>query len=400
MNRMDTRLRPSPTRDSSRALLLLAAATATGSLGLAAGGTAAALLAVAMTDTDAAAGLPLGALAAGQAGASLLVGRLTSRSGRGPGLVLGYALGVVGAVTVILAAVGGGLMVLLAGSALLGGANAAVFLSRYAAADLGGRHARGRALGTVLFAAAVGTIAGPALLVPTGRLAQALGLPHLTGLYLLAVVAFSAAGLAVAALSRGGLAALGRRSPVVEGRAGGRRPVSGGELAAALRQPPVRAALVVLGATNLVMVAIMAVTPVLLLHHGHHLGFVGLAVSVHVLGMFAPSVATGWLADRVGGAAVAWAGAALLVLAGVAGALADRGSAPAMVAVLVVLGLGWNGGVVGGSALLAASVPAELRPRSEGIGEASMGLAAAAVATAILTGTRIGLRGQAAPGPP
>lgn len=85
MNRMDTRLRPSPARASSRALLLLAAATATGSLGLAAGGTAAALLAVAMTGTDAAAGLPLGALAAGQAGASLLVGRLTSRSGRGPG---------------------------------------------------------------------------------------------------------------------------------------------------------------------------------------------------------------------------------------------------------------------------------------------------------------------------
>lgn len=399
---------------------MLAAATATGSLGLAAGGAAAALLAVAMTGTDAAAGLPLGA---GQAGASLLVGRLTSRSGRGPGLVLGYALGVLGAVTVILAAVGGGLLVLLAGSALLGGANAAVFLSRYAAADLGGRHARGRALGTVLVAAAVGTIAGPALLVPTGRLAQALGLPQLTGLYLLAVVAFSAAGLAVAALSRGGLAALGRRSPVVEGRAGGRRPVSAGQLATGLRQPPVRGALVMLGATNLVMVAIMAVTPVLLLHHGHHLGFVGLAVSVHVLGMFAPSVATGWLADRVGGAAVAWAGAALLVLAGVAGALADRGSAPAVVAVLVLLGLGWNGGVVGGSALLAASVPAELRPRSEGIGEASMGLAAAAgapaagvlvvlggfttlclaaaaVATAILTGTRTGLRGQAAPGPP
>jgi hypothetical protein len=52
---------------------------------------------------------------------------------------------VVGAVTVILAAVGGGLLVLLAGSGLLGGANAAVFLSRYAAADLplaGAQHDR------------------------------------------------------------------------------------------------------------------------------------------------------------------------------------------------------------------------------------------------------------------
>jgi MFS family permease len=409
---MDTQRWHSSARTSSRALLLLAAATATGSLGLAAGGTAAALLAVAMTGTDAAAGLPLGALAAGQAGASLLVGRLTSRSGRGPGLVVGYALGVLGASTVVLAAMGGGLLVMLGGSVLLGGANAAVFLSRYAAADLGGPQARGRALGTVLFAAAVGTIAGPALLVPTGRLAQALGLPQLTGLYLLAVVAFGAAGLAVAALSRGGLAALGRGTPAAAApEAGRRRPVSGGQLAAALRQPPVRAALVALGATNLVMVAIMAVTPVFLMAHGHHLGFVGLAVSVHVLGMFAPSPGTGWLADRVGGAAVAWAGAALLVLAGVGGAVVDHGNGLAMVAVLVLLGLGWNGGVVGGSALLAASVPAELRPRSEGIGEASMGLAAAAgapaagvlvvlggfttlclaaaaVATAILAGTR------------
>jgi MFS family permease len=78
-------------------------AAATGSLGLAAGGVAAALLAVAMTGRAAAAGLPLGALAAGQAGASLLVGRLTGRSGRGAGLVLGYALGVAGATTVLVA---------------------------------------------------------------------------------------------------------------------------------------------------------------------------------------------------------------------------------------------------------------------------------------------------------
>jgi MFS family permease len=378
---MTTTAVPLP-RTSSRSLLLLAAATATGSLGLAAGGVAAALLAVAMTGRAAAAGLPLGALAAGQAGASLLVGRLTGRSGRGAGLVLGYALGVAGATTVLVAAMGGGFAVMLAGSVLLGGANASVFLARYAAADLGGSQARGRALGTVLFAAAVGTIAGPALLVPTGRLAQAVGLPQLTGLYLLAVVAFAGAGLAVAALTRGGLASLGQVGPSTPGPRGGRRPESRGRLAASLRRPPVRAALVVLGATNLVMVAIMAVTPLLLMAHGHHLGFVGLAVSVHVLGMFAPSPATGWLADRVGGAAVAWAGMSLLVLAGVGGAVADHDSGPAMVAVLVVLGLGWNGGVVGGSAMLAASVPAGLRPRSEGIGEASMGLAAAAGAPA------------------
>src|ERR671913_398989 len=318
------------------ALPLLAASTAIGSLGLAAGGTAAALLAVETTGRDAAAGLPLGALAAGQAGASLLVARLTARAGRGAGLVAGYAIGVLGALAVVAAAVLASFPLMLAGSLLLGGANAAIFLSRYAAADIGGPEARGRALGTVLFATTLGTVAGPALLVPTGRLAEALGLPRLTGLYLVAVAAFAAAALAVAVLARRGLPGLGRGSRAA-GADGPSRPVTRGQLAAALRPAPARAALVVLGGTNLVMVAIMAVAPVQLLHHGHDLGFVGLAVSLHVADMFG---------------------------------------------LLIVLGLGWNCGVVGGSALLAASVPPALRPRSEAIGEASMGLAAAAGAPA------------------
>jgi hypothetical protein len=44
---------------------------------------------------------------------------------------------------------------------------------------------------------------------------------------------------------------------------------------------------------------------------------------------------------------------------------------------LVALGLGWNCGVVGASTLLAASAPPRLRPHLEGIGEATMGVAAA-----------------------
>jgi MFS family permease len=374
--------RPRPAGGHRRAVGLLALATAVGSLGLAAGGTAAALLAVAMTGSEAAAGLPLGALAAGQAGAALLVGRVTARAGRGAGLVLGYVLGVLGALVVIAAAVRGDVAVLLAGSVLLGGANASIFLTRYAAAEIGGPGARGRALGTVLSASTVGTIAGPSLLLPSGRLAEGLGLPQLTGLYLVAVAAFAAAAVALAGLARSRLPDLGRGSRFA-GAAPARPPaLASGTLAAALRRPPVRAALLVLGATNLVMVAVMAVSPVLLSNHGHHLGFVGLAVTVHVAGMFVPSSLTGWLTDRLGGARVTGAGGVLLALAGVGGAVADPAHGPVMVAVLLVLGLGWNCGVVAGSALLAAAVPAELRPRSEAVGEASMGLAAAAGAPA------------------
>lgn len=171
--------RVNPDRARRGTLLVLAIATAIGSAGLAAGGTAGALLGVQITGTEAAAGLPLGLLVVGQAVAALLVSRRTTRVGRGRSLALGYTLGAGGAVLVILAAVASNLTVLLAGSMVLGAGNTAVFLTRYAAAEVGGEAERGRALGAVFFATALGAVASPNLLGPSGDLAQIVGLPPL-----------------------------------------------------------------------------------------------------------------------------------------------------------------------------------------------------------------------------
>jgi MFS family permease len=344
-------------------LILLAVATAIGALGLAAGGSAGALLAEDMTGSAAWAGVPLGMLVLGSAAGALLISRQTSRRGRGPGLALGYAVGVAGAAMVVTAAEIDDFPLLLAGSAALGAANAAVFLARYAAADLGGESGRGQALGIVFFATALGAVASPNLLGPSGDVAEALGLASLSGLYLVAFVAFGGAALLLAALPR-------RALPVSSER------VARSELRTGLRGA--RLALLVLGATNFVMVAVMAIAPVHLAEHGHSLDFVGIVVGIHVLCMFGPSPITGWLADRAGSATVAMVGAALLVAAGVSGALLDLSDGTAMTAMLALLGLGWNAGVVGGSTMLAASVPAALRPQTEGIGEVAMGLAAGA----------------------
>lgn len=130
-------------------LLVVALATAIGSPGLAAGGTAGALLGVALTGTETAVGLPLGLLVVGQAVSALFVSSMTGRVGRGLGLALGYALGTIGAVVVILAAVAGSFAALLVGSTVLGAGNTAVFLARYAAAEVEDAAARGRALVTV-----------------------------------------------------------------------------------------------------------------------------------------------------------------------------------------------------------------------------------------------------------
>jgi MFS family permease len=125
------------------------------------------------------------------------------------------------------------------------------------------------------------------------------------------------------------------------------------------------------------MVAVMAVAPVHMTEHAHHhLQFVGIVISLHVAGMFAPSPISGWLADRIGPIAVATIGFAFVVVAGLTGLFVDLESGAGITALLVVLGLGWNFGIVGGSTLLTASTTPRLRPHAEGIGEVAMGLAA------------------------
>jgi MFS family permease len=350
-------------REERATLAILALATAVGATGLAAGGTAGALLGADLAGSDAAAGIPLGLLVVGSAAAAPLISYLTPRLGRERSLALGYLVGAVGAEVVVAAAVIESLTLLLVGSVLVGAANSAIFLTRYAAADSVRAGVRGRALGTVFFATALGAIASPLLLGPSGDLAELMTLPRLSGLYLVATAAFVFAGLTLVASSP---------SPVRESTR-----ITRHELAVGLRATGAKTSLLILGATNFVMVGVMAVTPVHMTEHAHHhLQFVGIVISLHVAGMFAPSPISGWLADRVGPIAVAVIGFAFITVAGLTGVFVDLENGTAITALLVLLGLGWNFGIVGGSTLLSASTTPSLRPHAEGIGEVAMGLAA------------------------
>jgi MFS family permease len=357
-----------------RTMRVLVGAQLLGACGLAAGGTAGALLAEHLTGTAAAAGLPLSLLVLGSGVGAVAVTRVMSGAGRRVGLAAAYLAGAAGAALAVAAAGSGSWPLLLAGCLLLGGGNAAVMLARYAAADLSSH--RGRSISTVVTAASVGAVAGPNLLGPTGALAGAVGLPAPAGLFLVAIPAFLGAALVLLAFLRPDPLQVARilappaRQPVP---AGGRR----GELAVLLGDRHVRLALLVLAVANLAMVGVMAVAPVHLHDHGAGMGAIGLIVSVHIAAMYLPSPLSGWLSDRFGARVVAATGALLLLAAGAAAAVAGDGRV-GITGALLVLGVGWNAGLIGGSALLRdAPVAPSLRTRAEGLGELGMGAAAA-----------------------
>ena len=357
-----------------RSLRTVVVSQVLGGLGLAAGVTVGALLAEDLLGSTRLSGLPVALLTLGSAGAALLVGALSERSGRRPGLAAGYGAGAVGGAGVVLAAVLESPLLLMVSLLLYGAGTATNLQARYAGGDLADPSRRGTALSTVLFATTLGAVAGPNLVGPVGRIAEQYGIPPLAGPFALAAMAYALAAVVL----------LGwlRPDPLVTARALAVQdaldsPVTSAPLpvtdTAALRLGAL--AMVV---TQIVMVAVMTMTPVHMRDHGHGLGATGLVISMHIAAMFLPSPLTGRLADRIGPRPVIALGGLALLAAGVVAGSAPDDSVVLLAVGLALLGLGWNLGLLGGTTLVAGAVPLLGRARVQGRVDVSVALAGAA----------------------
>lgn len=367
-----TSIESSPHPDQRRVLTVLVVAQVLSGAGLAAGITVGALLAQEMLGGAGWAGLPSALFTVGSAVAAALIGRTSQRLGRRTGLAAGYAVGAVGALGVVAAAMADSVALLFVSLFVYGAGTATNLQARYAGADLATPGSRGRALSTVMVATTLGAVVGPNLVEQLGALARSIGIPELSGPFLLAAAAYASAGLVLWLLLRPDplLTALARETGV-EGVA-----VKGDEGADGDRR------MLLLGATvmvlsQLVMVAIMTMTPIHMIGHGHSVGAAGLVIAVHVAAMYLPSPISGLLVDRVGRLPVAAASGVTLVAAGIVAALAPPASVPLLALALALLGLGWSFGLVSGTAIITDAAPTATRAKVQGTVDVAIAIAGA-----------------------
>jgi len=356
-----------------RILTVLVGAQLLSGAGLAAGTTVGALLAQDMLGSTALSGLPTALFAGGGAVAAAAVGRVSQRHGRRPGLALGYLAGALGAVGAIVAAVVGSATFLLAALFVYGAGNATNLQARYAGADLAVPARRGSAVSTVLVATTIGAVAGPNLVGVMGDVADAVSIPRLAGPFLLAAVAYGAAAAILAGALRPDplLLARERAAHEPEVRTSARpddntRSTSG-----------VRLGATTMVVTQIVMAAIMTMTPIHMKAHGHGLGATGLVIAIHIGAMYLPSPLSGWLVDRLGSRAVAGLAGLTLLAASFAAWLAPESSVPWLAFALGLLGLGWSLGLVAGTTAVAENLPIERRARTQGSVDVLVSLAGA-----------------------
>jgi MFS family permease len=364
-----------------RTLRVLVVAQVLSGAGLAAGITVGALLAQDMLGTTGLAGLPSALFTAGSALSAVAVGRISQSRGRRPGLAAGYAVGAVGSGGVVLAAVVASPVLLFVTLFLYGAGSATNLQARYAGADLADSSHRARAISTVLVATTLGGVVGPLLAAPTGDLAHHVGVPHLAGPFLLSGAAYGAAAIYLALRLRPDpllhaqemaaeeAAALAATTAATPGPVPLSAPVEVGHGVA------LGTAVMVL--TQVVMVAIMTMTPVHMHDHGHGTAAAGAVIAVHVAAMYLPSPLTGRLVDRVGRTRMAVASGVTLLMAGLLAAAAPAESVVVLAVALALLGLGWNFGLVSGTAIITDAVPLATRARTQGLVDVSIAIAGA-----------------------
>lgn len=334
-----------------------------GGAGLAAGISVGALIAQDMLGSDALSGLPTALFTLGAALTAFLVGRAAQRTGRRKALGFGFITGGIGAIGVVAATHFVSPVLLFISLFLYGAGTATNLQARYAGTDLAPANRKGTAISTAMVATTIGAVAGPNLIEPLGGLAERLGLPTLAGPFLLAAVAYLTAGLILVTMLRPDPYLVAKQLEAQD------NPQVDTITVQAPKDKPyrlVRVGASVMVISQIVMVGIMTMTPVHMRAHDHSMGAVGLVIGLHVGAMWLPSLVTGPLVDKIGPRIMAISGGLILLASGLVGAFAPGESLAALIIALVLLGIGWNIGLVSGTTLIVHGTQPETRAKTQG----------------------------------
>ncbi|MEM8789856.1 MAG: MFS transporter [Pseudomonadota bacterium] len=273
------------------------------------------------------------------------------RHGRRAGFFLGAAAGAAGGALSAAGLYSGSFILFLTGSIGTGIYMSAQGFYRFAAVDAASPAFRPKAISWVMAGGLFSAIIGPELVKGTTGLTDPI--PFAGGY--LAIIGLNVIGALVF------IALKDTKPEHSPGAAPGR---SRSEL---LRDPTIRVAMICAMVSYALMNLVMTSTPLAVVGCGFTTDDAAEIVMAHVLAMFGPSFFTGHLIARFGAQRIIGAGLAMLAAAG---AFAVAGvELWNFYVTLILLGVGWNFGFIGATAMLSGAHTAEERGRVQGMND-------------------------------
>ncbi len=347
------------------------------------------LMVLALSDSPSLAGLSVALLGISRFLVAYPVGKIMDTYGRKPGIILGQALGLIGAVVVGLSMGAQSVMALVVGMLVFGMGMSAAQQMRVAATDMFLPNMRAQALGYIALGSLVGMAISPILVNVAERVAPGAGYNPL-GLPWLLLPLLIVPGMTLVRFVRPDPMEIGMHlERYYPGYTPPPTPLKkhGAEFSARalLKSLPIRVAMVCNCAGQGNMAIMMVLTSLVLHHHGHSLAAIAVSHAFHSAGMFAFTIPLGRLADRIGRQKVMFAGVATTLAA--AGLVAFTVAYWSITLGTFLVGVGWAAANVAATALIADHAETEERGRSIGLSDSLA--AAMTVLMAVVTGPLI-----------
>ena len=325
-------------------------------------------VAVDLSGSDSAAGIPSTILTFSRAGIAFPLGLMLDRIGRRNSLSLGYMVSIIGAGVSALAIANGEYLLLLLGVLLFGAGRAGSDMSRFVAAEVYPISQRASIIGTIVFAGTIGAVAGPLLVVPTSDLAELADIAPDSGPWIVAGVLVAITMVITFIGLRPDPREIGRQLRDTETAQFNIPEAPARPLREIFRDQTVQLAMAAMLVGQTVMVMLMTITPVHMDQHDHGKSAISVVFMAHTLGMFAISPITGRLIERYGRVNIILSGAVVLITSAVIAPLSTQ--LPVPITSMLLLGVGWNFCFIGGTSLLADALTTDERGRAQGVNEA------------------------------
>ena len=304
--------------------------------------------------------LPISVFVIGMALSTLPVGAVARQHGRHAAFFLGNGCGVVSGLLASLALVQAS-FVLFCIAMLFGGAYAAVVLTfRFAAAECVPAADKPRALSLVLAGGVFAGVLGPQLVTATMNQWP----PHA---YAATYLCAAAVSVLSALVLRGVRFAGGPATPAAVGATPSAPPATSRPLRDVVRQPRFVVAMLCGVVSYMLMNFMMTSAPLAMELCGLPREYSNYGIELHVVAMYLPSFFTGRLIARFGETPIVLAGLALTAAAALVG-MSGQTVAHFWWA-LALLGVGWNFGFLGASAMVLQCHTPQEGPRVQSIND-------------------------------
>lgn len=294
--------------------------------------------------------LPMSMMIVGTALSTFPISLMMRRTGRRLGFVTCALVGAAGGAIGLMAIYQRSFGLFLLGCLLVGVYQASASYYRFAAADTASPKFRPKAISWVMTGGILAALIGTVMVMET--------------VDLFAPVTFAGTWAAMTVL---GLLGAGVLLGIDIPNTSKQDSYTGRPLGQIARQPRYIVAAMTAMLAYGIMVLVMTATPVAMLGCGFSVRDSSWVIQWHALAMFVPSFFTGSLIARFGAGRISALGMALLIGAAVSGLMGIHFENFAVG--LILLGLGWNFGFLGGTTMLTETYQAEEKNKAQGLND-------------------------------